>query len=107
MTYAHTHSHRDRTPAALPSHTLKLSPPLPAKPLPREYLGNLRGSGIFWRRQGCYETLGRVTETDKYFFSPEAEKQGGGVWYLFVIHGVNHMEPLQTAWCSYLFIYFF
>lgn len=95
-THAHTHSltrRQDSCCASLSHPETVPSPPCQAL----YHVNTWEISGIFWRRWGCYETLGRVTETDKYFFSPEAEKQGGGVWYLFVMHAVNRMEPLQTA----------
>lgn len=46
------------------SHTLKLSPPLPAKPLPHEYLWNVESIGSILETLGCYATWRLVTETD-------------------------------------------
>lgn len=82
------------------SHTLKLSPPLPAKPFTREYLWNLWGGLVFWRHLVAMKHEVGWQKLANIF--PEATHEDMGVEGRFLLlHHVNHFILHKVYMCAH------
>lgn len=82
------------------SHTLKLSPPLAAKPFTREYLWNLWGGGVFWRHLVAMKHEAGWQKLANIF--PEATHEDMGVEGRFpLLHSVNHLTLHKVYMCAH------